>query len=331
MHGSRAFVLFALVLLLACRAPLNVRAADTAAERLPVPNSAAQGKVVAAIRQQYRDEYAKRTAADDLALAQNFRQQAAASGSDPVKQYVFLREARELAVNAGDLDAAFSIIDETARLFTLDAADLKSSALANSMDRALIPKQELFDKYLKVIDEALDRGDLNLATQGDVLALAMGRTTRDKDMAARAKPYDLRVHAARREYTNILNAAKKLQITPEDPDASFTVGAYLCFVQRRWDEGLPLLVQCTDSTLKDLARKDVNGPINASDMAELADGWWDLPDSKQTPRKRARERAAYWYEKALPQLTGEKKDRAAARIAETKQEQANPPKTENPS
>ena len=319
-----------LTLLVACVLAPPTHADDASPERLPVPNSAQQGKIVASIRSQYRADYARHTAEDDLALAQNFRQQAAVSGEDPVKQYVLLREARELAVNAGDLDTAFAIIDQTARLFTIDAAETKSSALSNSMDRALIPKGQLFERYLKVIDDALDRGDLNLAQQGDVLALAMARTTRDRDMAARAKPYDLRVHAARREYTTVLNAAKKLQNAPGDPEASLTVGAYLCFVQRRWDEGMPLLVQCSDPKLKDLASKDVNSPVNADDMCELGDGWWDLPDSKQTPQKRARERAAYWYEKALPQLKGEKKDRAAARIAEVKAATTAPAKPEKP-
>jgi hypothetical protein len=283
-----------------------------------VPNSAAQGKLLSALRSQYKQEYAKRSPEDQLALAEDFHKQALEEGTDPVRQYVLLREARELATNSGNFDVAFAIIDDTARLFAVDAGELKVTALTNAMDRTLLSKPELFENYHKVGEAALEQGDVQLAYQVTVLERILVRQTKDPVLTQRARAFELRVHDARREYANIIAAAKKLQTTPDDPKASLLVGRYLCFVQRRWNEGLPLLAQGADRGLSDLAKRDLNAPEDANAMVELGDAYWDLPDSKQTPRRAAHERAAHWYAEALPKLTGEKKAKAEQRIAEAK-------------
>jgi hypothetical protein len=288
------------------------------AERLPVPNSVAQTKIVNSIRAQYRDDFAKRTAADQLSLANNFRAQAALAGSDAVRQYVLLREAREAATNSGNLDAAFAIIDDTAKLFTVDANELKTTVMANAMDRSLISKDELLENYLKVCDAALSKGDVPLANQAIILSKEIVRETRDPAVAQRVRPYDLRLHDARRELTTVIAAANKLKVNPEDAESNLIVGRYICFVQGNWKGGLQLLTHVSDTRLRDLATKDLDGPPSPSAMADLADAWWDWPDSKQTPQRSSRQRAAHWYEKAISGLSGEKKTRAETRIAEAK-------------
>jgi hypothetical protein len=297
---------------------VSAQADEAPSERLPVPNSSVQTPVFNRIRAQYKDDYAKRTAADQLALAEEFRKQAVASGLDTLKQYVLLREARELAVNAGDMDEAFAIIDLTARLFTIDPNELKSTAVANAMDRALIPEPQLMENYLKVCDDAIYRGDLQLAVQSSNLAFKLARLSHDPATIARAKQMDLRVHDLRRETTDAIAAANKLQANMEDPALSLIVGRYLCYRRGMWDAGLPVLSKCSDKRLHDLAGKDTDGPPTAASMADLADGWWDVPDTQQMPQRRSRERAVYWYAKALPDLTGERKTLCEKRIAEVK-------------
>lgn len=298
---------------------LTSYAADPPAERLPVPNSAAQGKFQAALRSQYKQDFAKRTPEDQLALAEDFHKQALKEGTDPVRQYVLLREARDLATNAGNFDIAFAIIDDTARLFTVDPNELKVTALTNAMDRTTIPKAELFENYHKVGEASLEHGDVQLAYQVTVLERIIVRGTKDPTLTQRARQFELRVHDARREYANIVAAARKLQTSPDDADANLLVGRYFCFFQRKWDEGLPLLAQGADPRLRDLAKRDVDGPGDEKAMLELADAYWDLPDSKQAPQRAARERAAHWYAEALPKLDAEKKSRAQERINQVNQ------------
>lgn len=314
-HHPVAWILWALVLAL----PQALPAADAPPERLPVPNSAAQGKLLSALRSQYKQDYAKRNPEDQFALAEQFHKQALAEGADPVRQYVLLREARELATNSGNFDATFAIIDDTARLFTVDARDLKVTALTNAMDRTLLSKPELFENYHKVGQAALDRGDVQLAYQVTVLERIIVRQTKDPGLTQRARAFELRVHDARREYDTIVAAARKLKAVPDDPNANGLVGRYVCFVQRRWEEGLPLLAKGADRQLADLARRDLDSPDDPKAMVDLADAYWDLPDTKQTPQRAARERAAHWYAEALPKLAGDAKARAEQRIDQAKQ------------
>jgi hypothetical protein len=315
MRTIRRLHLIASFVLLSCA--LAPGEDSSRAERLPVPNSTAQTQIVNGIRSQYREDYAKRTAADQLSLAQNFRQQATISGSDSVRQYVLLREARELATNSGNLDVAFAIIDDTARLFTVDATELKTTVMANAMDRSLIPKSELLENYLKAFDEALSHGDVQLASQAMVLAKEIVRGTRDPAVGQRVHTYDLRLHDARRELTAVVAASNKLKVNAEDPEANLVVGRYVCYVQGNW-EGLQLLARCSDSRLRELATKDLDGPPSPTAMADLADAWWDFPDSKQTPQRMSRQRAVHWYEQAISGLSGERKNLAEKRITETK-------------
>lgn len=293
---------------------------DAPAERLPVPKSAAQSPIDYSIRSQYRQELASRDPATQLELARSFQKQAAETGVDPTRQYVLLREARELATNAGDFDVAFSIIDDTARLFTVDPDELKITVLANSMDRALIPKPQLLDNYLKVGQSALEHGNVQMAYQVSVLADQVSGALHDAGLSQRVREYDLRVHAARREYQSIIAAANKLRAKPDDAEANLLVGRYLCFMQGHWDEGLPMLAHGSDSKLKEIASRDVDGPDTPEAMADLADAYWDLPDTRQTPQRASHQRAAHWYEQAVSKLKEPRKTMAQQRIDAQAQE-----------
>ena len=312
-HHGRILAPLLLALIFAAQ---SSGADDSPSERLPVPNSAAQTKIQNEIRSQYKEDYAKRDPADQLSLAGNFRAQAAAASNDPVRQYVFLREARELATNAGNFDIGFAIIDDIAKLFTIDAEEWKVDVLVNASDRSTLPKPDLVENYLKVCAAALDIGNVQLAHQSCLLATRTAQATRNPPLVQRVRQYELRVHDASRALTAVVSAAGKLKAHPDDPDANLQVGRYLCFVQHQWDQGLPLLVHGSDKQLRELAEKDQEGPNDSTAMAALADSWWELPDTKQTPQKAARERAVHWYQMALQGLSGEAKTRVEKQISQ---------------
>lgn len=318
MRGMR---LLALALVLSCGVVMAEESSPH--ERLPVPNSTAQTRVRNQIREQHRAEFSKRNAADQLALAHELQTEAAAAAhDDPNRQYVLLREAREAAVNAGDLDAAFSIIQDTSKAFLLDANELRVTSLTDTYDRALVPKIQLMDTYLKVATDALSHADVQLAFQSSRLATKIARESKDPATIQRAKVVDLRVHEARRQLTEAVAASNRLKVNPDNPDASTIVGRYLCFVQGQWDQGLPLLARGSDKPLRDLASADQSGPNDAAAMADLADRWWNLPDTARTPQAKSRQRAVHWYEQALPNLKGEQKAQATQRLAEVKAQAA---------
>lgn len=296
-----------------------VRAGDAAPERVAVPNSTKQAVALKQIREQYKADYARKDAADQLALSKTFRQLAESSTEDPPRQYVLLREARELAVDAGDFDQAFAAIDDTTKAFTIDGNELKVSALTVAMDKATVPPAQLMDNYLKVSADSLENNDLLMAAQASMLASKIAVALHDPALKERAKQAELRVHDARRELNQVVAAANKLRLKPDDPDANLLVGRYLCFVQGSWEHGLPHLAKGSDKGLAGLAEKDLTNPSDAPSMSALADAWWELPNTKETPQKRSRQRAAYWYEQALPRLAGDAQARARQRVAEARQ------------
>src|SRR5262249_9040848 len=98
--------------------------------------------------------------------------------------------------------------------------------------------------------------------------------------------------------------------------ANLTMGRYYCLAKGNWARGLPLLALGADADLKELARRDLAAPVKAAERAALGDGWWDQAERAQEPAKSAlRQRAAYWYQQAVPELAGADKERSARRLS----------------
>jgi hypothetical protein len=287
-------------------------------ERAPVPKSLPQSKALQKIRTQFKDEYARKDASIRVELSRRLREEAGKTTDDLPRQYVLLREARELAIDAGDFDAAFAAIEDMAKTFQVDTRESKVSALTAAVDKAAIPPAQLSARYLQVADGALNDGNLDLGNQAAMLAHRVAFASHDGSMMKQAREMDARVREGRKQLYLASAAWKKFQANPDDAEAALTVGRFLCLVIGQWDKGLPALTKCSDSTLRELAQKDLAAPVDPKSMADLADLWWDLPEEKQTPRRRSRDRAAYWYEKALPGLATDRKAQAEQRIAQVK-------------
>jgi hypothetical protein len=73
----------------------------------PEPEAAAQKETLKKVKELFKDEYAKKSPADQLALARKMIQGGVESGDDLVTKFVLLKEARDLAVAAADPEIAF--------------------------------------------------------------------------------------------------------------------------------------------------------------------------------------------------------------------------------
>jgi hypothetical protein len=309
---SRTFPSAVLLILISCTASALAQTADNGA--LPVPKSLEQGKVDRPLREKYKEEFASNDPAARGALAAKLRDQAANS-ADSTTKFVLLREARELAVGAGDMPLAMDIIDDIAAVFSINAEEMKASALSAGVDQARVSPGELGASYLKVADKALSVWNLDLAHKAAYLAEKEAAGNREMMDAAKERDKISRMRI--RVVQQAADAERKLAKKPDDPQLNQTVGVYWCFNVNRWDRGLPYLVQSASPALKVLAEKDAAAPSDAPAMAELADAWWDFADVKSgLPAGCGHRRAAYWYAKALPKLTGDKKAEAEKRIAD---------------
>src|SRR5258706_13020549 len=88
----------------------------------PEPDAAAQKDTLKKIRDLFKDEYAKKAPADQQALARKLLQSGMETADDPVTKFVLLKEAREVAVAAGDADTGLKCADETSKGFAIDAS-----------------------------------------------------------------------------------------------------------------------------------------------------------------------------------------------------------------
>lgn len=319
---ARAFICVISCLAFAVDTPHAASADDATAppvEKLPIPKGPAQSKADHELREKLKADFDKHDAGDDLALAQRLDVQSK-STDDPAMRFVLLREARELYIDGGDLDSALQVIESVGAIFAIDVRDMKLSALAVAVDKALIEPPALCSEYLKLGDRFLDEGDVDLAEHACRLAqnVIHNHHLRDPDRESRVKEQHRTVLITLKETQAVVGAMRKLKANPDDPEASLTVGKYACFFRGLWTENLPLLAKGSDSRLKILAEREIASPSDPEAMASIADDWWELAQSATTPiaRRHIQIHAAEWYKKALLGLSEARKQVAQQRIAD---------------
>jgi hypothetical protein len=87
--------------------------------REAAPPPAAVKEAEKTVRDLFKDDYAKKSAADRLALARTLLESAEKTADPPAVRWVLFVEAREVALLAGDADLAFGAVDAQARVFVV--------------------------------------------------------------------------------------------------------------------------------------------------------------------------------------------------------------------
>jgi formylglycine-generating enzyme required for sulfatase activity len=297
--------------------------AETAARgKLPVPAEASLEKAAKLARDSFKDEYAKaKTAAQKLAIAANLRKTARQGTADPAERFVLLRLARDIAVQAGDVAAAFAAIDEMAQTYAIDPLAMKSEMLAAMADKARPDSRgQLADAALELIPQAAEAEDFDVAKALAGVAGSLAGKVRDRDLGQR-------VRAAQKELAESVKAAEAVQAAretlkdhPADADANLVLGRYLCFVRGQWNEGLKRLAAGSDEELKALAQEDMySKQANPDESVKLADAWWNLSRKAAGKNREGMSlRAGAWYRQALEQglPAGILRSRVEKRLAE---------------
>ena len=318
MKSTRTHFTLAVLLILTSASAVLAQEAATKTP-VPVPADAAQAEATKLIKEVYGDEWAKaKTTTAKQALAKKLLGKASESKDDPASQFVLLRLARDIATQANDGQTAFQAVDSMAETFQVDTLEMKSVVLTKLASAAQKPPQHksISEEALKLVDQAISQDNFAVADELGKLALTEARKGREKELIAQAQGRIAEVAAFAKAYEDVKAAKVALGKTPDDPDANLVVGKYLCFVKRDWDKGLPKLALGKDDALKALAKQEIEGVASASEQAKLGDGWWNLAEKQEgTVKKQLQGRAAYWYQQALPGLSGLLKDKAEKRLA----------------
>ncbi len=295
-------------------------------QRLPIPEPEAQQKALAEIRQLFERDYkAAQKPEEKTKLAERLYRLGAETHDNPAAQYMLFVEARNLALEAGNKSILDRSLRRIAQNFELDLPELSAGFFEEAAKRSRSPaaNQAAAQAAVELAQEAFARDKLPEAIRLAQAAVDLARKASDSLTSKKAAALRRRYEEFQPRYEAFLKAEQALQNNPDDPEANLTYGFYLCFAKQEWPSGLRHLAKGKDPTLKHLADQELNltGPKNTSAMVTLGDKWWDASTavSNETIKEAYRNRAAYWYRQALPNLSGLTKTRIDRRLQEVGQ------------
>lgn len=288
--------------------------------RAAVPDEAKLAEADKLIKELFKVEYTaalKGKPPARLILANKLLQKAAETKDDLAARFVLLREARDLAAQAGDTALTLGAVEELVRTYAVDALDMKSAALTAASKAALTPtaSKTLADGLLVLVEEALNADKFDMAGPLLTLAEAASRRAQVPALVTQVQARTKEVQQLQIEHEAAQAARAVLAKDAANAEAHRTVGHYLCFRKGDWDKGLAHLLRGPDAALAGLAKRDLGRPPASAAQVELADAWWDLAEKLKGPHETPlKGRAEFWYRQALPGLTGLTQTRVEQRL-----------------
>jgi hypothetical protein len=287
-------------------------------DRAPEPDANTQKEKLKIVKDLFKDEYAKKSPADQSALAKQLISRGVETASDPGAQYVMLREARDVAASAGDVETAMRATDELAKIFAISAVAFKLAALAKIGPKDPEAARSAARAYLGLVSEAIRTDDYDSAVAAAGKGEALAKASQDPLLPARFQELQKELAGFKSEYQKVKADLDKA--APADPEA---IGRYLCFVRGAWDAGLLHLANGAKVPLKAVVDKDLSKPLESLKQLEVGDAWWDLAQKEKSAWRKARmvSRAQFWYEQASAAATGLDKVKVDKRLAEIEESQ----------
>ena len=285
----------------------------------PVPDLAAQGVSEKAIHKLYKADYDATGLADRQALAQKLLHEAFETHDDWTARYVLLRDARDIAVHCGDLSTALKAVDDLAREYGIDGGEMTLQALntAGRSADSVATLEPVVRTALCRMDAAAEREDYPAATKLGELAEVQAIRAKKASLTTLVQERVKELRGQQQQWEQAKAARATLKNTPADVDARLVAGRFACLVRGDWEMGLPLLIGCSDAALRGVAEREMARPVDPGEQIQLGNDLWDLAEKQGHMMKlHLQGRAAEWYRRALPQLSGIKSDSVTKRLEE---------------
>ncbi len=289
-------------------------------ERAPVPDAAAEHAAKKAAGEIYGGRFALAQTADDkTALAEEIVAAGLKFQAGSADQYALLNIAREIAAGAGDTRIALSAARELAKRFDLQGLELESDTLLMTARWARITTQRtaLAEAAGEVIQRLAEADEYERAIRLCEAAQEAAEQAREFKLARHFSNWLPELTSAQQQFQQYRDALTVLNDDPIEPQANFTVGRYLCFVQGDWERGVAMLALGSDEPLKNVAVMELRGAETADEQRAIGDAWWDVAEATEgQERDLLRLRAGSWYRRAVPHLA----DLAALRVKQRLEE-----------
>jgi curved DNA-binding protein CbpA len=175
--------------------------------------------------------------------------------------------------------------------------------------------QHWCDLAMPKLDEAVAGDDYETALGLVSVAIFVAREADDRESVSELTARRKELERGRQRFASIRRSLDALAADPDNREANLAAGQWYCFERGQWKKGLPLLAKGADADLAAVAQQEIAGADNPRDQLKLADAWWQRAEADRSPMKPAiLSRAVYWYERALPRLSGLEKVRAEKRL-----------------
>jgi hypothetical protein len=284
-------------------------------DRAPEPDAATLKESLKLLRDLFKEDYAKKPAVDQRALAQKLMAKGLATVDDRNARYAFFVEARDVASACGDVETAVRAVDDLAREFQVDGQAMKSATLSKMAGSAKDPETArlLARALLGMVPEAIRAESFDAAAGAAQKAEGLAKIAQDPPIASRAAEMKAEVASLKAEATRVRPLIEK-----PGPGDEETIGRYLCFVRGDWASGLPHLLAGAKPPLKPVVEKDVLNPAEADKQLEVAEAWIEFGQKEKSSWRRSRIqlRARFWLEKAGTSATGLVRMKVEKRLGE---------------
>jgi WD40 domain-containing protein len=309
-----AFAFFAILLVSALTASITT---GQNGKKTPIPSKEAQKDAVVLILDIFSDDYKKADTNDAKArLAATLYQQGKDVKDDAAVRYVCWREARDLAATAGDTNLAMAVIDDMSRLYDVDPLFAKADVLGLAVAAATEKEQglALVETIRPLLNEAVDLDHYKAAHQLGEAIVNAAKKAKSPSLVLDLQKRVEEIKGIEKSFGKMQGYLDRVQKNPNDGDANLELGKYFAFQKKRWEKAIPYFAASSDGALKALARLDMKNPVDVKDQIELADSWWDHAPKDKNAKVAIQTRAMFWYEKALPALSGLNRTKAQKRI-----------------
>ncbi|MCA9176373.1 MAG: hypothetical protein KDB14_17925 [Planctomycetales bacterium] len=285
-----------------------------AERREPTPRSPELHEAKSQLRLVFADHYASADEAERRGkLAAYLLRQASRLQDSPVQRYALLDDAREAAVDSGEVSLAMEAIDQLAMRYEVDRLRLLGAALAQISERVR-PAQRaaLVTALSATAADGLQSGRLRGAAQ--LAQLAQEHSLRLNDAELRRTVHELqqRIHSRQAEADALASAERTLEQDSADPGANLLCGLHAC-QQGNWTRGIACLARSNDTQLREVARRDLAQPEQWTDQLAVAEQWRALGFAQ---RSYLLSRSRHWYELARTHASAVGKLRIEDRLQE---------------
>jgi serine/threonine protein kinase len=286
----------------------------------PIPADDAVAMADDVVTDIYKSDIAQAKTVDaKIALAEKILADASRSRDDLTRYYAMLSRVRKIAVEVGNPQLAGRAIGLLAGRFQIDTRDETIETLKTMAERTYptAAYHPIASLATELVAELAEEHRWNDAEQLSESALAAARKAKEPPLLELAGDQAKEVAAARKEWKAIEAARTALANDPRDPAANLTLGRYLCFEGGDWDAGVKHLAISRDPVLQPLASRSVGVPDDPISQVSIGDVWFDAAGRANGKNKEEiRAAAAYWYARALADLSGLARTRVEERLAE---------------